>query len=146
MWQAGGYKKRGAALPPAQIGLSREAPAMFKHEGVYFMLTSACTGWNPNRAEVFYARCGALPPPFALNPNRAEVFYARCGALPPPFCLRAAACFPALGRCIGCSTAFSLIVAGRETLLGFKQHAAPAPLNSCEACEANGREHAWLLA
>ena len=52
-----------------QIGMSREAPAMFKHGGVYFMLTSACTGWNPNRAEVFYARCGANPKPNTLNPD-----------------------------------------------------------------------------
>ena len=53
--------------PLLQIGMSREAPAMFKHGGVYFMLTSACTGWNPNRAEVFYARCGAMPPNLATG-------------------------------------------------------------------------------
>ncbi|KAK9828447.1 hypothetical protein WJX72_000040 [[Myrmecia] bisecta] len=35
--------------------LKREAPAMFKHDGLYYMLTSGCTGWEPNRAEVFYA-------------------------------------------------------------------------------------------
>lgn len=40
----------------AQVGMSREAPAMFKYKGLYLMLTSGCTGWNPNRAEVFFAR------------------------------------------------------------------------------------------
>lgn len=35
--------------------LKREAPAVFKHAGLYFMLTSACTGWDPNSAEVFYS-------------------------------------------------------------------------------------------
>ncbi|MBN2192997.1 MAG: discoidin domain-containing protein [Polyangiaceae bacterium] len=30
-------------------GQSREAPAMFKHEGRYFLLTSQCTGWDPNQ-------------------------------------------------------------------------------------------------
>ncbi|BDA43720.1 hypothetical protein COCOBI_04-7350 [Coccomyxa sp. Obi] len=38
------------------IGMSREAPAMFKYKGLYLMLTSGCTGWNPNRAEIFFAR------------------------------------------------------------------------------------------
>jgi hypothetical protein len=32
------------------IGLSREAPAMVKHAGKYYLLTSASTGWDPNRA------------------------------------------------------------------------------------------------
>jgi|GEM_PF-582880 len=29
----------------------REAPAVFKQEGTYYMITSGLTGWNPNRAE-----------------------------------------------------------------------------------------------
>lgn len=28
----------------------REAPAMFKHLGTYYMITSGCTGWAPNEA------------------------------------------------------------------------------------------------
>lgn len=55
---------------------------MFKHEGVYFMLTSACSGWNPNRAEVFYARSGEQPPPACLHgavlPYRAPCNTACC--------------------------------------------------------------------
>ncbi|KAK9833267.1 hypothetical protein WJX81_001332 [Elliptochloris bilobata] len=39
----------------ALVGLSREAPSMFKAAGHYFLLTSGCTGWEPNRAEVFHA-------------------------------------------------------------------------------------------
>ena len=39
-------------------GHSREAPAIFKHAGLYFLFTSGCTGWEPNRAEVFYSKCG----------------------------------------------------------------------------------------
>jgi beta-xylosidase len=38
------------------IGQSREAPAVFKHDGLYFLLTSGCTGWEPNGAEVHWAR------------------------------------------------------------------------------------------
>jgi len=29
----------------------REAPAVLKHEGKYYLLTSGCTGWDPNPAE-----------------------------------------------------------------------------------------------
>ncbi|MER7277068.1 RICIN domain-containing protein [Dactylosporangium sp. NPDC000244] len=32
-------------------GSSREAPAMFKRNGVYFLLTSAATGWAPNQQQ-----------------------------------------------------------------------------------------------
>lgn len=32
------------------IGESREAPAMFKHNGRYYLVTSGCTGWSPNEA------------------------------------------------------------------------------------------------
>jgi len=31
-------------------GLSREAPAMFSHNGKYYLITSGCTGWSPNPA------------------------------------------------------------------------------------------------
>ena len=30
---------------------SREAPALFKANNKYYMITSGCTGWNPNPAE-----------------------------------------------------------------------------------------------
>ena len=29
---------------------SREAPAMFKYDGMYYLITSGCTGWAPNQA------------------------------------------------------------------------------------------------
>lgn len=32
------------------IDKSREAPAMFKHNGKYYMITSGCSGWAPNAA------------------------------------------------------------------------------------------------
>lgn len=37
-------------------GHSREAPAVFKWGDLYFMLSSGCTGWDPNRAEVHWSR------------------------------------------------------------------------------------------
>ena len=33
------------------IGQSREAPAVFKKDGLYYMLSSGCTGWDPNKAK-----------------------------------------------------------------------------------------------
>ncbi|KAJ7531416.1 hypothetical protein O6H91_14G043000 [Diphasiastrum complanatum] len=33
----------------------REAPAVFKHRGLYYMITSGCTGWAPNTALVHSA-------------------------------------------------------------------------------------------
>jgi hypothetical protein len=33
----------------------REAPAVFKHHGMYYMVTSGCTGWAPNGALVHAA-------------------------------------------------------------------------------------------
>jgi len=33
------------------INLSRGAPAIFKHDGKYYLISSGCTGWDPNVAE-----------------------------------------------------------------------------------------------
>lgn len=33
----------------------KEAPVMFKHGGKYWMVTSGCTGWAPNKAQLLYA-------------------------------------------------------------------------------------------
>lgn len=32
-------------------GGHREAPAIFKNKGVYFLMTSGCTGWDPNQGK-----------------------------------------------------------------------------------------------
>jgi hypothetical protein len=34
------------------INKSREAPAMFRHNSKYYLITSACTGWAPNAAMI----------------------------------------------------------------------------------------------
>ncbi|WP_189825600.1 MULTISPECIES: RICIN domain-containing protein [Streptomyces] len=39
-------------------GQSREAPAMFVRDGVYFLLTSGATGWSPNQQK--YATAGSV--------------------------------------------------------------------------------------
>lgn len=37
------------------VGKMREAPAPFKYSGKYYMITSACTGWAPNAADLAVA-------------------------------------------------------------------------------------------
>jgi beta-xylosidase len=36
-------------------GGHNEAPAIFKKDGTYWMITSGCTGWAPNKARMFSA-------------------------------------------------------------------------------------------
>lgn len=38
------------------IGLYREAPALMKKDGVYYLLTSYCTGWLPNQCQYATAK------------------------------------------------------------------------------------------
>jgi beta-xylosidase len=37
-------------------GGSNEAPCLFKKNGTYWLITSGCTGWAPNRARMFSAK------------------------------------------------------------------------------------------
>ncbi|MCR5657597.1 MAG: family 43 glycosylhydrolase [Butyrivibrio sp.] len=43
-------KKDGENFTMIFEGASREAPAMFKYMDTYYLITSACTGWAPNKA------------------------------------------------------------------------------------------------
>ncbi len=45
----------------------REAPAPFKHNGRYYMITSGCTGWKPNAAD--YAVADHLLGPWESKGN-----------------------------------------------------------------------------
>ncbi len=47
---------------------SREAPAMFKYNGTYYMITSGCTGWDPNPASYAYAESPLGPWTTVNNP------------------------------------------------------------------------------
>lgn len=54
------------------IDQEREAPALFFKDGMYYMISSGCTGWNPNQA--LFARCEHLLGKWKLidNPCRGE--------------------------------------------------------------------------
>lgn len=63
------------------IGESREAPAVFKRNGKYYMLSSGCTGWDPNRAEIAVAdsimgEWTTLGDP-CIGPDADKTFYAQ---------------------------------------------------------------------
>lgn len=49
------YLKPSGRFTRNFIKESREAPAVFKHKGKYYMLSSGCTGWDPNVAEIAVA-------------------------------------------------------------------------------------------
>ncbi|MFF5436255.1 RICIN domain-containing protein [Streptomyces achromogenes] len=51
-------------------GGHREAPALFKRNGVYFMLTSGATGWNPNQQQ--YATATNLAGPWTAMTNTGD--------------------------------------------------------------------------
>ncbi|MEY8352643.1 family 43 glycosylhydrolase [Lachnospiraceae bacterium 54-53] len=48
-------------------GQQREAPAVFKRNGIYFMLTSGCTGWAPNQSS--YAWAAHMDGPWSARKN-----------------------------------------------------------------------------
>lgn len=53
-------------------GDMNEAPAIFKHDGRYWMITSGCTGWAPNEARLFTATNIWGPWTKLPNPCRGE--------------------------------------------------------------------------
>jgi beta-xylosidase len=44
-----------------------EAPAIFKKDGTYWMITSGCTGWAPNEARMFSS--SSIFGPWSQHPN-----------------------------------------------------------------------------
>ncbi len=46
------YLHHSGRFARALVGEANEAPAIFKRDGVYWMITSACTGWDPNPARL----------------------------------------------------------------------------------------------
>jgi len=58
-------------------GRSMEAPAVFKHQGRYYLMASGCTGWAPNEARSavpirYGARGRSWPIPAAARRPRSR--------------------------------------------------------------------------
>ena len=71
------------------IGESREAPAVFKRNGKYYMISSGCTGWDPNQAELAVADSVMGPWTVLGNPCRGRdagiTFYAQSTYVQPVY-------------------------------------------------------------
>lgn len=71
------------------IGLAREAPAVFKKDGKYYMLSSGCTGWDPNQAELAVADSVMGPWTLTGNPctgkDADKTFYAQSTYVQPVY-------------------------------------------------------------
>ncbi|MFF7266537.1 RICIN domain-containing protein [Streptomyces sp. NPDC008159] len=61
------YTQIAALVADPWHGGHREAPALFKRGGVYFMLTSGATGWNPNQQQ--YATATNIAGPWTAMAN-----------------------------------------------------------------------------
>lgn len=65
----------------AFVNQSREAPAIFKHAGKYYILSSGCTGWDPNPAEIGVADAPLGPWTVlgdpCIGPDAEITFYAQ---------------------------------------------------------------------
>lgn len=63
------------------IGQHREAPAIFKHDGQYYLVTSGCTGWDPNESD--YAVASSVLGPWTscgnpcVGPDADKTFFAQ---------------------------------------------------------------------
>jgi len=58
------YTGRYIVIEPAG---HNEAPAIFKRNGIYYMITSGCTGWDPNAARLFTSP--TIWGPWTQHPN-----------------------------------------------------------------------------
>lgn len=61
------YLKLSGTFTRQFIGQSREAPALFKRDGKYYIITSGCTGWSPNEAA--YAVADSITGPWTTIGN-----------------------------------------------------------------------------
>ncbi|AGA80448.1 glycoside hydrolase family 43 protein [Echinicola vietnamensis] len=64
-----GFTGKWAVMEPAG---HNEAPALFKKDGKYYMVTSGCTGWDPNAARSFVADHIMGPWKSLGNPAKGE--------------------------------------------------------------------------
>ncbi|MBR6745929.1 MAG: family 43 glycosylhydrolase [Muribaculaceae bacterium] len=61
------YLKQTGVYTRNFAGKSREAPAIFKNNGKYYIISSGCSGWSPNEAA--YAVADNIMGPYELLPN-----------------------------------------------------------------------------
>jgi hypothetical protein len=75
------YLNQSGTFRRVFINKWREAPALFKHDDKYYMISSACTGWSPNAAEIavadnIFGEWTVLGNP-CLGPDSDKTFYSQ---------------------------------------------------------------------
>lgn len=50
------YKNIASLKTKLYVGKQREAPCLIKRNGYYYLITSGCTGWDPNQAKYAYSK------------------------------------------------------------------------------------------
>ena len=66
------YMQHNGCYVRVAAGGWNEAPTIFKQDGTYWMITSGCTGWNPNAARLLKAKNIFGPWEQLPNPCRGE--------------------------------------------------------------------------
>lgn len=66
------YMAHNGSFVRVAPGGQNEAPTIFKRDGIYWMITSGCTGWAPNAARLFTAKNIFGPWRQLPNPCRGE--------------------------------------------------------------------------
>ena len=66
------YMQHNGSFVRVAAGGQNEAPTIFKKDGIYWMITSGCTGWAPNAARMFCAKNIFGPWKQLPNPCRGE--------------------------------------------------------------------------
>ncbi len=73
------YLQQSGTFRRVFVNKWREAPALFKHYGKYYMIASGCTGWSPNAAQIavadnIFGEWTVLGNP-CLGPDSGKTFY-----------------------------------------------------------------------
>lgn len=66
------YMQHNGSYVRVAPGGQNEAPTIFKKDGIYWMITSGCTGWAPNAARLFRAKNIYGPWEQLPNPCRGD--------------------------------------------------------------------------
>lgn len=66
------YMQHNGTFVRVAAGGQNEAPTIFKKNGIYWMITSGCTGWAPNAARMFCAKNIFGPWEQLHNPCRGD--------------------------------------------------------------------------
>ena len=68
------YKQIASLKAKLFVGMQREAPCLIKRNGYYYLITSGCTGWQPNQAKYAYSKDLASGWSSQINLGNANTF------------------------------------------------------------------------